>query len=390
MRFRRARYRLLPVLTPFIALGLFVEVSHAATVWAVGDGAIPEDTDDRVAARMQLEGLDRLLYLGDVYGTGTATEYATRYHPSFGRFKSRTHPTPGNHEWDNRATGYDPYWGSRAPRTGGGHWYSFDFAGWHFISLNSLEPHGEGSAQLAWLRRDLARYSGSCTIAFDHYPRHSAGGYGDRESLEPAWQAMSGRAVALLSAHEHNYQRFRPRGGITQFVVGTGGRDSYAVNKSDPRLAFATDDDFGALRMGLGTGFARFEFVALDGRRLDASSIGCRPHGRATVAVVRPARGRSYARGLRTLRGRAYSARGPVRLTLVRAAGRSRCAAFTGRSFRASSCRTRRSFRARGVNRWGYRLSRSQGLRRGRYRLTARVRGLDGRVASRTVRFRVR
>ena len=390
MRFRRARYRLLPVLTTFIALGLFVEGAHAATVWAVGDGGIPEDTDDRLAARMQLEGLDRLLYLGDVYDKGTAEEYATRYHPSFGRFKGRTHPTPGNHEWGNRATGYDPYWGDRAPLTDGGHWYSFDFAGWHFISLNSLQPHGEGSAQLAWLRRDLARYSGSCTIAFDHYPRHNAGRHPDRTSLEPAWQAMSGRAIALLSGHDHNYQRFAPRNGITQLVVGTGGRERYPVNNSDPRLRFATDDHFGALRMGLGRGTARFEFVTIDGARLDSSSVGCRPHGRATLAVIRPVNGLSYARGLRTLRGRAYSARGPVRLTLVRAAGGSRCAAFTGLRFRASSCGTRRSFPARGVSRWDYRLSRGEALRSGRYRLTARVRGLDGRVASRTVRFRVR
>ncbi len=132
----------------------------APRVWAVGDGGVAGPADDRLAARVAREGIDRLLYLGDVYETGTATDYAENYAPSWGRFKGITSPTPGNHEWDNRAEGYDRYWGSLAPRNRGGHYYSFNIGGWHFVSLNSHEHSGPGSAQAAWLRRDLKRIPG--------------------------------------------------------------------------------------------------------------------------------------------------------------------------------------------------------------------------------------
>ncbi|MDQ3647052.1 MAG: hypothetical protein M3433_00415 [Actinomycetota bacterium] len=139
-----------------LAVALTAPAAGAVTVWAVGDGGVAGPEDDQLAARMETEPVDRFIYLGDVYETGTAGEFATQYHPSFGRFKAKSSPTIGNHEWANRAVGYDPYWGALAPQqAGGGHYYSFDFGGWHFISLSTEEPGGAGSAQLAWLRGDL-------------------------------------------------------------------------------------------------------------------------------------------------------------------------------------------------------------------------------------------
>ena len=249
-------------------------------VWAVGDGAVPEMTDDALASRVAQGFIDRLLYLGDVYENGTAREYATNYATSWGRFKRITRPTPGNHEWDNRAEGYDAYWGSRAPRNGGGHYYSFNVDGWHFVSLSSHDDSGPRSAQAAWLTRDLKRYPGTCTIAFDHRPRYSAGGHGDAPDLEPLYSRLSGRSVALLSGHEHNYQRLHAQRGITQFVVGSGGRELEPLDTSDPRLAAFDERRHGALELVLRRRRASYRFVRTDGTRGDAGSLSCRPHRR--------------------------------------------------------------------------------------------------------------
>ena len=46
--------------------------AQAQTVWAVGDGADSDSQDDALAGRIQGSGVDRFLYLGDVYETGTA------------------------------------------------------------------------------------------------------------------------------------------------------------------------------------------------------------------------------------------------------------------------------------------------------------------------------
>src|SRR6266700_3011624 len=38
--------------------------------------------------------------LGDnAYNDGSATDYATKYDPTWGSFKAKTHPAPGNHEY---------------------------------------------------------------------------------------------------------------------------------------------------------------------------------------------------------------------------------------------------------------------------------------------------
>jgi hypothetical protein len=352
----------------FVAVVLSMLALNGATttVWAVGDGAVAGSEDEAVAQRIEQEGLDHFIYLGDVYETGTAKEFAEHYHPSFGRFKDITSPTPGNHEYPNRHEGYDPYWGSRVRQPEGGRYFSHDLAGWHLVSLNSMDVDG---GQRAWLAGDLARYGGTCTIAFWHAPRYNAGEHGEAVHMEPLYELLEGRATIVLTGHDHNYQRFLPFRGITQFVVGTGGRDLYSVNESDRRLGAANDSVFGALRLELGSMSASFEFVRSDGTRLDRGSIPCEPHA-PRVSITRPRSGRTYSRGLRTLKGTARGATGPVRATLVRSGG--------GKS----------SYTATGTTSW--RVTLRSGLRRGSYRFSVRARDGAGRLGSTKVGFRIR
>src|SRR3954447_14448065 len=198
---RPTRRALMLVLVMLAAALALAGPAAAQTVWAVGDGADSGTEDDDLAARIQGAGVDKLLYLGDVYENGTAAEYSQYYDPGFGRMKAITAPTPGNHEWDNRAQGYDPYWGPAVQQPGGGHYYSFDLGGFHFVSLNSEEDISDGSAQVNWLRRDLGRYPGTCTVAFEHRPRWSSGPQWNTVALQPMWNALRGHAVALLSGH---------------------------------------------------------------------------------------------------------------------------------------------------------------------------------------------
>jgi acid phosphatase type 7 len=377
------------VLLTMAAAVAMPSVAQAQTIWAVGDGAGDGPEDDAVAARIAAEGpFDRLLYLGDVYDTGTATEFASFYTPSYGRFRSITSPTPGNHEWENRATGYDAYWGPGVRQPGGGHWYSYDLNGWHVVSLSSMESRGAGSPQHRWLQDDLARYPGTCTIAFTHHPRFSAGPDWNTRSLEPLFGALRGHAIALLAGHAHNYQRHHPTRGITQFVVGTGGRRVTDTDDFDPRLAAKNDTVHGALRMRLEPGRLAYEFVPVVGEPFDAGSIDCVTHtpAPARIRALRPRNRVRYPR-LRTLRGRLANAHA-VELRLVRRAQRrGPCQAFDGKRFRRESCSTRRRFEVDGRESWRLRVRR--GLPPGGYRLTVYADAIDGTRASRTVRFRV-
>jgi hypothetical protein len=257
--------------------GVFVPSGpdRPAIVWAVGDGA-NGSAPARAVARLIASGrVDRLLYLGDVYPHGSASDFSHHYAPVYGRLARRTAPTPGNHEWPDHLDGYDPYWrrvtGRPVPA-----FYRFRLGGWELLSLNSEAPHGPGSAQLDWLRSQLRR-AGTCRLAFWHRPRYSDGTrHGDQRDVEPFWQALRGHATLVLNGHEHDMQRFRPRDGITELVSGAGGQSRYPIRRGNPRLAFGDDRNYGALRLELAPGRARFAFVAANGRILDRGDVRCR------------------------------------------------------------------------------------------------------------------
>ena len=252
--------------------------AETATIWAVGDGADAAGRGDWVAGMLEGQPMARFLYLGDVYESGTAEDFARNYEPIFGRFAAVTAPTFGNHEWFSRHDGYYPYWkgvrGTRPPD-----YYAFSIAGWQLLSLNSSAPHGVRSPQLTWLRRKIARRPGfgNCRLAFWHEPRYSASGHADSPAVEPFWAALQGKARLILNAHSHNYQRFNRRGSLVEVIAGTGGRRIYNERSSAgyPGLAVALFQ-YGAVRLQLDKGSANLAFVNWRGNVLDQKEIRCR------------------------------------------------------------------------------------------------------------------
>ncbi len=251
------------------------EPRRGTIVWAVGAGGDGGPAAKAVAAHIVADRPARLLYLGDVYETGTAEEFEANYDSVYGELAPRTDPTPGNHEWPARAEGYYPYWRGVKGRPVEP-WYAGRAGGWRLLSLNSEAPHHDGSPQLRWLERQLPRVAGTCTIAFWHRPLLNAGKNGDQADVAPLVAAVRGHAAIVLAGHDHNMQRFRPRDGIVHYVSGAGGRERYDVDEDDPRLAFSEDGRFGALRMELQPGRAHLAFVGTDGAVLDRSSVSCR------------------------------------------------------------------------------------------------------------------
>ncbi len=248
----------------------------SARVWAVGDGAASDLAGARVSRLIQHGEPDRFLYLGDVYESGTAGEFARNYEPTFGRFAEITAPTIGNHEAPNVDQGYDPYWegvhGAPPPS-----FYSIRVSGWQILSLNSEIDYGRDSEQVRWLKEETAA-GGNCRLAFWHRPRYSAGTvHRNDPSLQPLWNALSGRARLIVNGHEHSMQRFRPREGITELVAGAGGSELYPIDPTHAGLRFADDRHRGALRLRLTSGRASYAFVATSGKTLDSGSVRCRP-----------------------------------------------------------------------------------------------------------------
>jgi hypothetical protein len=230
-----------------------------------------------------------VLVLGDVQNDDASYwKYLRSYHPTWGRFKEISHPTPGKEQDRFGGGGYRRYWGARA-RPQGSLWYSFDLGGWHMVSLDSNCPGplrcDAGSAQERWLRADLAANPAACTLAFWHEPRFSSAGQA-KPSTEPLWQALyDAGAELVLSGHAQNYERFQPLNaagrldqarGIRQFVVGTGGESLQKFTKRQTESAVRSASTFGVLELTLHERGYDWRFVPEQvGGFTDAGSASC-------------------------------------------------------------------------------------------------------------------
>jgi hypothetical protein len=79
-----------------------------------------------------------------------------------------------------------------------------------------------------------------------------------------------------VNGHDHNMQHFKRKDGIVQLISGAGGHGQYASDENDPRLVWDEDDEYGALRLDLRRGQARFRFVAADGNTLHRGRVNCK------------------------------------------------------------------------------------------------------------------
>jgi hypothetical protein len=251
---------------------------------------------------------DVVATLGDAHnGVPTLARYLGSYEQTWGTFRSITRPALGNHEYmaseDRRhAPGHFRYFGRRAgPRRG---YYTYRLAGWRIIVLNSGTVDltrrsrrlrndcypvscAPRSRQVRWLRRLMHRLTPNrCVIAYWHQARYSSANPGPSPELRHVYQALyRGGAELALVGHSHSYERFAPmdgrgqrrRGGVRQFVVGTGGADrADPPRRRDPGSQFFDRSlAFGVLELSLRAKRYRYRFVREDSATLDRGGGRC-------------------------------------------------------------------------------------------------------------------
>ncbi|GIF98870.1 metallophosphoesterase family protein [Catellatospora citrea] len=260
----------------------------------VGAGDIASCTSggDEITAKL-LDDIDGTVYtLGDnAYMDGSAKQFRRCYDPHWGRHRDRTRPVLGNHDL-HKADGkaYYDYFGADVGRHGEG-WYSYRIAGWQVLVLNSQCDQvdcGPDSPQARWLKDTLADQPARCTVAMWHHPLFTSGGKHTAEPrMRPLYQILYEHGTELvLTAHNHNYERFAPqdpsgvrddRQGIRQFVVGTGGASLYRFG-DDVAANSETRDDrtYGVLKLTLDPDAYHWRFIGQPGAAYgDSGSAGC-------------------------------------------------------------------------------------------------------------------
>ncbi len=207
-----------------------------------------------------------VLALGDISNrSGWASDYTSRFNSSWGVFKAKIRPVPGNHDYlATGAKNYFNYFGAAANPPRG--YYSFDVGTWHIIAINSncskVGGCGAGSAQEKPIFQDL----------------------------------YNARADVVLSGHSHDYERFARQNnasqrddanGIRQFVVGTGGSFFTRFFSIKPNSQKRNNNTFGVLRMTLGAGSYSWKFLPVAGKTFTDSGTTTCHH--AALLTARPA-----------------------------------------------------------------------------------------------------
>jgi 3',5'-cyclic AMP phosphodiesterase CpdA len=260
-------------------------------VLVAGNIATCGSTNDEATAAL-LDNLGGTIFtLGDnAFPNGSIDAYQSCYDPSWGRHKSRTYATLGNHEYrDGNASPSFDYFGNRAGPRGLGY-YSLELGNWHVIVLNVNDAVAfeNGTAQDQWLQADLARNSKACTLVMWHNPRFFSSntvGWTSNAFITTLWERLYGAGVdVVLNGHQHHYERFPPMtptgtpdaaSGIRQFNVGTGGESS-EMPIATAQHSEAISDAFGILQLTLEADRYSWEFVpTVPGQFNDSGSGTC-------------------------------------------------------------------------------------------------------------------
>jgi hypothetical protein len=219
---------------------------------------------------------------------GSPLEFSKCFDPTWGQFKERIHPSPGNHDYlTPGASGYFDYFGAAAGQPGQG-WYSYDLGAWHVIVLNSNcndVACGPKSPQVTWLEADLAAHPGRCTLAYWHHPRFSSGIAGSF-GMDAFWEALyAAGADVVVNGNDHDYERFAqqdpngkadPQRGIREFVVGTGGAEQRGFKAILPTSEIHQTGVFGVIQFTLWPDHYDWRFIPVAGASFtDAGSTRC-------------------------------------------------------------------------------------------------------------------
>lgn len=261
--------------------------SKSVTVYAAGDIAdckkkpaaetMAASTAELITAGLAKDSKAIVVTLGDnTYPVGRPEEFTECYEPTWGQFKSRTLPSPGNHDYGMPlALGYYNYFDDLAGPDRRGY-YRKTAGRWQLISLNSNINGEQMQEQLAWLKEELKVSKANCTLAFWHHPVISSGGHGNNDVMKEAWKILAeAKADIVLASHDHNYERMVPingngerddKNGIRSFVVGTGGVKLTPMFFTKATTEIRENNTHGVLKLTLQANSYDWEFLPVAGQ----------------------------------------------------------------------------------------------------------------------------
>ncbi len=296
--YRKHLFRLITFYFSFLALFLFsAVVASVAPATAVSPHSLPASTvrfaaigdfglaganEQAVANLVQSWQPDFIITLGDNnYPHGEADtidnnigQYYHNYiYPYVGNYGNgadinRFFPSLGNHDWgtDNVQAHLDYF-----TLPGNERYYDFIWGPIHFFVIDSdgREPDGitDGSVQKNWLQTVLPASTSPWKIVYFHHPPYSSGPHGSLELMR--WPFQEWGADAVLSGHEHYYERLSAN-GLPYFINGLGGTTNiYEFEEIIPESVVQYNGMHGAMQIEASLTTMTFQFINVNNEVID-------------------------------------------------------------------------------------------------------------------------
>jgi hypothetical protein len=203
----------------------------------IGDYGVDNRAEQEVADLVKSWNPDFVITVGDNnYPDGAASTIDAnigKYYRSFifpytgtygnGATTNRFFPSLGNHDWVT--AGAKPYL-DYFVLPNNERYYDFVQGPVHFFAVDSdpHEPDGNTSTSVQgnWLKDRLSNSTDPWKLVYFHHPPYSSGtGHGSTPWMQ--WPFQQWGATAVLSGHDHDYERVILNGSPF-FVTGSGGR----------------------------------------------------------------------------------------------------------------------------------------------------------------------
>lgn len=259
--------------------------SNVFKIAIIGDYGLAGRPEKKVADVVKSWKPDAILTVGDNnYPIGAANTLDQNIGQYYGEYilKHKFYPSPGNHDLGDLKSYikyfslycYECLYKTSVP--GQGRYYDFTLGQIHFFALNSNpdEPDGvsQDSKQATWLKNKLQTVQEKYKIVYFHHPPFSSGTtHGSTKYMQ--WPFKEWGVTAVLSGHEHNYERII-KNRLPYFVDGLGGYPArYSFGKPIDGSQVRYNDDYGAMLIKVVNNQMIFQFINSNNKIIDNYTV---------------------------------------------------------------------------------------------------------------------
>lgn len=197
---------------------------------------------------------------------------------------NRFFPSLGNH--DVSTSSGQPYL-NYFTLPGNERYYDFVRGPVHFFAINSTSSETSGrsssSSQALWLKDRLAQSTAPWKIVYFHHPPYSSGKHGSTAIMQ--WPFKEWGATAVLSGHDHDYERII-RDGFPYMVNGLGGKSRYSFNSAVSGSVVRYNANYGAQLVEANDTTLIFKFITRAGTVIDTYTLSAAPDDSVSKAFV--------------------------------------------------------------------------------------------------------